>query len=128
VDKLRQFGWFAENAGEKTHVAGEKKPNSWGIHDLYGNVSEWCEDVYEAGYYAKSPAQDPVGPTSSGKDVLRVMRGGSWKSTASMCRVTFRQGQRTGDSDACFFTDFCGFRCVRRASAEELRQLAAAKK
>jgi formylglycine-generating enzyme required for sulfatase activity len=120
---LRQFSWFGANSEEKTHPVGQKKPNKWGIHDLYGNVSEWCEDVYSASYYKTSHAKDPTGPTSPGKDVQRVMRGGSWKSTAEMCRVTFRTGQKTGDTDACFFTDYCGFRCVRRISADELAKL-----
>jgi len=123
-DKLRQVAWFAGNANEKTHAVGEKKPNRWGISDLYGNVSEWCEDVYSPDYYQKSPAIDPTGPPSPGnKDVRRVMRGGSWKASADMCRPTLRQAERTGDSDACFYTDYCGFRCVRRATAEELRQM-----
>jgi sulfatase modifying factor 1 len=123
ADKLRQFSWFADNASEKTHAAGEKKPNRWGIFDLYGNVSEWCEDVYSPTYYKESPAVDPVGPSNPGKDVKRVMRGGSWKASADMCRATVRQGERTGDSDACFFTDYCGFRCVRRATAEEIQRM-----
>lgn len=122
-DKLRQYAWFADNADEKTHPAGQKKPNGWGIYDLYGNVAEWCEDVYSASYYKESPAIDPHGPPSPGKDVQRVMRGGSWKSSAEMSRATFRQGQRTGDTDACFYTDYCGFRCVRRATPEEMQQL-----
>ena len=124
-DKLRQYAWFADNADEKTHPVGQKKPNKWGLFDMYGNVSEWCEDVYSPTYYQASPALDPTGPPSPGKDVKRVMRGGSWKASTDMCRATFRQGQRTGDTDACFFTDFCGFRCVRRASPEELQQLKA---
>ena len=123
ADKLRQYAWFADNATDKTHTVGEKKPNRWGIFDMYGNVSEWCEDVYSPTYYKESPPVDPHGPPSPGKDVTRVMRGGSWKSSAEMCRATFRQGQRTGDSDACFFTDYCGFRCVRRTTPEELQQL-----
>jgi len=122
-DKLRQFAWFGENANEQTHVAGQKKPNRWGIYDMYGNVSEWCEDVYSPTYYKESSATDPVGPPNPGKDVKRVMRGGSWKSSADMSRATFRQGQKTGDTDACFYTDYCGFRCVRRATADELVQL-----
>jgi formylglycine-generating enzyme required for sulfatase activity len=124
ADKLRQYAWFADNAEEKTHADGKKKPNRWGLYDMYGNVSEWCEDVYSPDYYKKSPAVDPVGPPSPGKDVQRVMRGGSWKSSAEMCRSTFRQGQKTGDTDACFYTDYCGFRCVRRASPEEIQKLA----
>jgi sulfatase modifying factor 1 len=123
ADKLKQFSWFGENANEQTHPVGQKKPNRWGIYDLYGNVSEWCEDVYSPDYYKSSPAADPVGPPSPGKDVQRVMRGGSWKSSADMCRASFRQGQKTGDTDACFYTDYCGFRCVRRPTAEQLEKL-----
>lgn len=126
-DKLRQYGWFAGNGEEQTHPVGAKKPNRWGIHDLYGNVSEWCEDVYSPTYYKESPAADPAGPPSPGKDVKRVMRGGSWKSSPETARSTFRQGQRTGDSDACFYTDYCGFRCVRRIAPADLDKLAARK-
>ncbi|MBU6402564.1 MAG: formylglycine-generating enzyme family protein [Verrucomicrobia bacterium] len=123
--KLRQYAWFQENSEERTHPVGQKKPNRWGLYDLYGNVCEWCEDVYSPTYYHVSPALDPLGPPSPGKDVKRVLRGGSWKATAGMARATFRQGQRTGDTDACFYTDFCGFRCVRRATAGELQALIA---
>jgi formylglycine-generating enzyme required for sulfatase activity len=127
-DQVRLFAWFADNAGERTHVVGEKKANRWGVFDLYGNVSEWCEDVYSPTYYGQSPSLDPLGPLNPGKDVKRVMRGGSWKASADMCRATRRQGERTGDSDACFFTDYCGFRCVRRATPDEVRALMANRK
>jgi formylglycine-generating enzyme required for sulfatase activity len=123
ADKLRQYAWFAENADQKTHVVGQKKPNRWGICDLYGNVSEWCEDVYGPAYYQGSPTSDPHGPPNSGTDVKRVIRGGSWKSSASLCRASARQGEKTGDSDACFSTDYCGFRCVRWVTAAELETL-----
>ena len=125
ADKLRQFGWFSETAESKTHPVGQKKPNRWGIHDLYGNVSEWCEDVYSPNFYATSPATDPTGPAGTGADVRRVIKGGSWKSSADQCRSPARQGEVTGDSDACFSTDFCGFRCVRRVSAADLAKLQA---
>ena len=126
-NKLKLYSWFDENSGERTRPVGRKKPNAWGIHDLYGNVAEWCEDVYSETYYSESGSKDPLGPTSPGTDVRRVLRGGSWKSSADMCRASFRQGQRTGDSDACFYTDYCGFRCVRRINAEELRKLRSVK-
>jgi sulfatase modifying factor 1 len=123
VEKLRQYAWFSDDAEQKTHIVGQKKPNGFGIYDLYGNVSEWCEDVYSPTYYKTSPVDDPVGPPSQGKDVKRVIRGGNWKASAEQCRATARQGQRTGDTDACFSTDFCGFRCVRRATPAELESL-----
>jgi formylglycine-generating enzyme required for sulfatase activity len=127
ADRLRQYAWLAENADQKTHAVGQKKANGFGIFDLYGNVSEWCEDVYSPTHYKDSPAVDPLGPPSPGKDVRRVIRGGSWRSSADQCRATARQGERTGDTDACFSTDFCGFRCVRRVTPEELQQLKSAK-
>jgi formylglycine-generating enzyme required for sulfatase activity len=123
ADKLRQYAWMAENSDQKTHPAGQKKPNGFGICDLYGNVSEWCEDVYSATYYKESPPVDPHGPPNPGKDVKRVIRGGSWKSSPDQCQATARSGERTGDTDACFSTDFCGFRCVRHATPEELQQM-----
>ena len=127
ADKLRQYAWMAENSDQKTHAVGQKKPNGFGICDLYGNVSEWCEDVYSPTYYKESPAGDPHGPPNPGKDVKRVIRGGSWKSSPEQCQATARQGERTGDTDACFSTDFCGFRCVRHATPEELQQLKGSK-
>jgi len=122
-DGLRQYAWFAENSEAKTHPVGEKRPNSRGLYDMYGNVSVWCEDVYDPKYYATSPVDDPHGPPSPGKDVKRVLRGGNWKVSADLCRATFRQGERTGNTDACFSTDYCGLRCVRRIKPEELAQL-----
>ena len=124
IDKLRQFAWFADTAEQHTHVAGQKKPNRWGLYDMYGNVSEWCEDVFSPTYYKESPSQDPHGPANPGKDVKRAVRGGSWKSGVEACRATFRTGQRTGNTDACFYTDYFGFRCVRRITPGDLAKLA----
>ena len=118
--KLGQYAVFEGNSQKRTLPVGSKKANRWGIHDLYGNVSEWCQDAYDPGYYAASPAENPTGPVAGATDVKRVIRGGSWKASVNMCRARFRQGQLTGDSDACFAADDCGFRCVRRPSAEEL--------
>lgn len=116
-EQLAQYSWYADNSDKKTHPVGEKKPNKFGLYDMYGDVSVWCEDVYDPKYYATSPATDPHGPANPGKDVKRVLRGGSWKATPDMCRATFRQGERTGDTDACFATDYCGLRCVRKTDS-----------
>ena len=109
---LRQYGWFVENASKKTQPVGQKKPNAWGLYDMYGNVAEWCNDIYEKGYYAGSPAQNPRGPTGG---VKRVLRGGAWNSPADCCRSAYRVGEDPGFEDACFARDAIGFRCVRKA-------------
>jgi formylglycine-generating enzyme required for sulfatase activity len=124
-DLLRRYAWYADNSERKTHAVGQKQANAWGLFDMYGNVSQWCEDVYSPTYYQTSPTRDPTGPPdASGKDVKRVMRGGNWNASADACQATYRRGERTGNTDACFATDYCGFRCVRRATAKDLSALA----
>ncbi len=72
---LGQYAWYSANSGSKTHPVGEKKPNAFGLHDMHGNVWEWCWDGYDANYYGQSRAKDPRGPEAA---VPRVFRGGSW--------------------------------------------------
>lgn len=90
-ESLSQYGWVqdnAERAGEPyAHQVGLKLPNPWGLHDMYGNVSEWCQDWYSAGYYEHSPSRDPVGPTSGEH---RVLRGSSFFSPAVFSRSATR--------------------------------------
>jgi formylglycine-generating enzyme required for sulfatase activity len=58
---LGKYAWYDANSGKQTHPVGEKEPNAWGLHDMLGNVWEWCWDWYDADYYKKSPAEDPLG-------------------------------------------------------------------
>jgi formylglycine-generating enzyme required for sulfatase activity len=113
--KLGDHGWFADNSAKKTHPVGEKKPNAWGLYDMHGNVAEWCQDVYDKGYYPTSPEKNPRGP-ADGKQ--RALRGGSWKSTADALRSAYRLGETPGFSDACLARDAIGFRCVRKPQPE----------
>ena len=91
--KLGEYAWYHDNAsgvGEKyAHPVGRKKPNAWGLYDMHGNVYEWCQDLYDWGYYAKSVRDDPRGPT---KGFIRVLRGGSWAYPALHCYSWFRFG------------------------------------
>jgi formylglycine-generating enzyme len=110
--RLGDFGWFADNSGKKTHPVGRKKPNPWGLFDMHGNVAEWCQDVYDLGYYKSSPPKNPRGP-DDGKEY--VLRGGSWKSPTDALTSSCRIGENPGFSDACLARDAIGFRCVRKA-------------
>ena len=110
--RLGQYAWFRENAEKNSHPVAQKKPNAWGLYDMHGNVAEWCNDIYEPGYYAKSPQANPRGPADGEPYVLR---GGAWNSRAAACRSSARAGEDPGFEDACFARDAIGFRCVRRA-------------
>ena len=109
---LARHAWFKANAAKSTHPVGQKEPNRWGLHDLHGNVAEWCHDVYGEAFYRSGPAADPRGP-ASGEE--RVLRGGSWRSSPDRCRSAARDSEAPGFADVCFGYEAYGFRCVRSA-------------
>jgi formylglycine-generating enzyme required for sulfatase activity len=92
--KLDDFGWFVGNSkrkawfvgssGGKVHPVGTKKPNPWGLHDMHGNVREWCSDWYQANL---AGGVDPEGPVGGS---YRVYRGGSWRNDPVDCRSAHR--------------------------------------
>ncbi len=82
---LREYAWYGENSDGRTHSVGQKKPNQWGLHDMHGNVWEWCQDRYVS--YSPGMVIDPTGP---GQGQYRVLRGGAWYYSARDCRSAFR--------------------------------------
>ena len=84
---LDDYGWHAGNSGASPNVVGQKKPNEWGILDIYGNVSEWCEDDYSSNYSNKGSSQDPQSITGSD---IKVHRGGSWFTESDSTRSSAR--------------------------------------
>jgi len=101
---LADYAWYDANSGGTTHPAGTRKPNAWGLHDLHGNVWEWCGDWY--GEYGGGwvPKRNPAGP-ATGSD--RVLRGGSWNHTPYYCRSAHRIRYDPGYRQDCY-----GFRVV----------------
>jgi len=82
---LGDYAWFDKNSNKTTHPVGEKKPNPWGLYDIYGNVWEWVQDWAED--YKEGKVTDPTGPESGS---YRVFRGGSWRNTDERCRSAER--------------------------------------
>jgi formylglycine-generating enzyme required for sulfatase activity len=83
--ELDIHAWYRDNSDEKTYPVGRKKPNPWGLYDIYGNVYEWVQDWF--GYYSSAPTTDPRGPSSG---LARVLRGGSWYNGAGDLRSASR--------------------------------------
>jgi formylglycine-generating enzyme required for sulfatase activity len=82
------IGWYADNSEGMTHSVGQKAPNGFGLYDMLGNVSEWCEDVRHKSYVgAPSDGRAWVGNDT---DAHRICRGGSYDSSIQCCRATDR--------------------------------------
>jgi formylglycine-generating enzyme required for sulfatase activity len=103
--------WRAKQHPHKragTHPVGGKKPNGFGLYDTLGNVSEWCEDVYDKAFYKKRDAQKPD-PVCYGGSGFRVIRGGGWYDQPGNVRCALRRRGRPGHSEY-----ILGFRPVKK--------------
>ena len=86
-NNLDEVAWCSNNSNEQTHAVGEKKGNELGIHDMSGNVWEWCEDAEHKNYYG-APTNGSAWIT--GDTNRKMLRGGSWFGYSVRCRSAFR--------------------------------------
>ncbi len=82
---LGAIAWWSGNSGGQTHPVRQRQPNAWGLHDMLGNVLEWCSDCMRP--YSSEVAADPVGPVQVD---YRVIRGGCWDYDARRLRAPSR--------------------------------------
>jgi formylglycine-generating enzyme len=98
--------WYDPDTWPFTSAVGSFVANGYGLYDMTGNVSEWCNDWLDLDYYKTSPGSDPRGPSSG---FYRVYRGGSWHDFADLCRVACR----LGDYPSLRIPFYRGFRLAR---------------
>lgn len=99
---LSSFAWMSDNAKGHSNPIGTRKPNRWGLHDMHGNLFEWCSD-WKADYDI-APAVDPQGPKDGDK---KVLRGGSWGNGGVETRCADRGAAAPANK-----ADYFGFRVV----------------
>ncbi|MFM7151898.1 MAG: formylglycine-generating enzyme family protein, partial [Gemmataceae bacterium] len=129
---LGENAWFQENSEDKPQPVGKKKPNPWGLHDIYGNVTEFCIDLYSKDAYGAFPRDKPtLQPVSkpAGQRWSNVTRGGGWDSAPDQCRSAARRPsgkdwikldpQRPQSIWWLTSAEFVGFRIVRPIEEQE---------
>lgn len=107
-DNHEAYAWSNKNSDRKTHPIGRKKPNAWGLHDMLGNVWEWCQDWYDCKAYERL---DPIDPLYNKRVTERVFRGGCWALDPHYARPGFRGGNLPDQK-----SQYVGFRLVRELS------------
>lgn len=118
---LDPIGWYCHNSGERAHPVAGKLPNAWGLHDLHGNLWEWCNDVRDTGAgYGEGPLVDPLGVLISARNLVPLSTDGSGLSAARVLRGgiytasgDFSTAAKRGEGSSFRGSAAVGFRLVR---------------
>jgi len=101
--KIGEYAWVKDNAEGKSHPVGQKKPNPWGLYDIYGNVCERISDTYARNYYSISPKVDPTGPRQGTKSrfeyKVTAPRSGKYSLTARVVTANYDQRLNVSAND-----------------------------
>jgi formylglycine-generating enzyme len=97
------YAWYYTEPQSSIHQVGIKLPNSYGLYDMCGNITEWCWDWY--GSYTADAQTNPAGAASG---TLRVAKGGAWYSAIELCRIYYRYFYTPDTTN-----QFVGFRVAR---------------
>jgi formylglycine-generating enzyme required for sulfatase activity len=91
TDSLKNYAWYFENSDGAYKKVGLKKPNAWGLYDMYGNVAEWTSDQYISDFYAKI-FDNQADPLIESIDLYpHTIKGGHWDDDADMLRSAARR-------------------------------------
>ena len=91
LSELKDYAWYSDNSNEKYQKVGQKKPNSWGLYDMHGNVAEWTLDQYIPTAYKKRKKDVDNPYEAPSKTYPRVVRGGSWMDKPKRLRSSSRR-------------------------------------
>jgi formylglycine-generating enzyme required for sulfatase activity len=123
--KLGDYAWYKDNDGGKSHPVGQKKPNPWGLYDMYGNVCERVADTYASDYYKNSPKEDPVGAARTRYSIfeytINAPKAGTYALTALVVANNYNQTLTVSANDGAEVSMALPFTCGKWQECEPVK-------